>query len=174
MSLPVPCNAPGMTQNSTDGIKELAKLIHGVKFAMLTVLTPEGHLHAHPMTTQDVEFDGDIWFIGSKDTNQVKAMQSHPQVNVSYAHPDRGVYVSVNGTAELVEDRAKLDELWSDAYKAYFPQGKEDPNIQLIHIAAHGAEYWESEGKVHSLIALARGLVKGEEAHQSKNETVKL
>ncbi len=163
-----------MTQNSSDGIKELAKLIHGVKFAMLTVQTPEGHLHSHPMTTQDVEFDGDIWFIGGKDTAQVSAMRSHPQVNVSYARPDKGVYVSVNGTAELVEDRAKLDELWSDMYKAYFPEGKEDPNIQLIRISAHGAEYWESEGKVRSLIALARGLVKGEEAHQGKNETINL
>ncbi|WP_155297671.1 pyridoxamine 5'-phosphate oxidase family protein [Deinococcus kurensis] len=163
-----------MTQTNTDSVKKIASLINGVKFAMLTVQTEKGHLHGHPMTTQDVEFDGDIWFIGGKDTAQVAAMRLHPQVNVSYSHPDKGVYVSVNGTAQLVEDRAKLDELWSDFYKAYFPQGKEDPNIQLIHIAANGAEYWESDGKVRSLISLAKGLIKGEQPHQGENETIKL
>ncbi|MFC3603744.1 pyridoxamine 5'-phosphate oxidase family protein [Deinococcus soli (ex Cha et al. 2016)] len=162
------------THPTSENIKKLSDLIKGVKFAMLTVQTAEGHLHAHPMTTQEVEFDGDIWFIGGKDTEQVAAMRAHPQVNVSYARPDKGVYVSVNGEANLVEDRAKLDELWSDMYKAYFPQGKEDPNIQLIHIAANGAEYWESDGKVRSLIQIARGLVTGEHAHQGENETVKL
>lgn len=163
-----------MTQHSSEGIRELARLIHGVKFAMLTVQTAQGHLHAHPMTTQEVEFDGDLWFIGGKDTAQVSHMRLHPQVNVSYARPDRGVYVSVNGTAELVEDRAKLDDLWSDLYQAYFPQGKDDPNIQLIRISANGAEYWEGEGKVRSLIELAKGMITGEEAHPGKNETVNL
>ncbi|GGR84145.1 pyridoxamine 5'-phosphate oxidase family protein [Deinococcus sedimenti] len=163
-----------MTQQSNEGVQELSKLIHGVKFAMLTVQNADGHLHAHPMTTQEVEFDGDIWFIGGKDTAQVAAMRQHPQVNVSYSRPDKGVYVSVNGTAELVEDREKLDALWSDMYKAYFPEGKEDPNIQLIRISANGAEYWEGEGKVRSLIEIARGMIKGEEAHPGKNETVNL
>ena len=166
-----------MTQSDTartDSIKTLAAMIKEVHFAMLTVQTADGHLHAHPMTTQQVEFDGDIWFIGGKDTEQVQNMAARPQVNVSYSSPDKGVYVSVNGTAQLVENRAKLDELWSDFYQTYFPQGKEDPNIQLIHIAANGAEYWESDGKVRSLIQIARGLVTGEHAHQGENETIKL
>ncbi len=168
-----------MTQSTTDqtataAVQKIAELIKGVKFAMLTVQTEAGHLHAHPMTTQDVEFDGDIWFIGGKDTAQVADMRARPQVNVSYARPDKGVYVSVNGTAQLVDDRTKLDELWSDFYKAYFPQGKEDPNIQLIHVSAGGAEYWESDGKVRSLIGLAKGLIKGEQPHMGENETVNL
>lgn len=49
-----------MTQQHSDDVKKLSDLIKGVKFAMLTVQTAEGHLHAHPMTTQEVEFDGDI------------------------------------------------------------------------------------------------------------------
>ncbi|UBV43831.1 pyridoxamine 5'-phosphate oxidase family protein [Deinococcus taeanensis] len=163
-----------MTQSHEDSVRKIGQIIKGVKFAMLTVITDDGHLHAHPMTTQQFEFDGDLWFIGGRDTGQVAAMRARPQVNVSYSQPDKGLYVSVNGTAQLVEDRAKLDELWSDFYKAYFPEGKDDPNVQLIRIEAHGAEYWESDGKVRNLIQLARGLVTGQHAHQGENETVKL
>lgn len=160
-----------------DAIKTVAALIKDIKFAMLVTVTDEGHLHARPMTTQQTEFDGDLWFIGAKDTEAVSDMRARPQVNVSFADTSSNNYVSVNGTAELVEDRAKLDELWSDMYNMYFEGGKEDPNIQLIKINASGAEYWESGGKIRALFALAKNLLPGQKADASEmgsNETVKL
>ncbi|MFC3859875.1 pyridoxamine 5'-phosphate oxidase family protein [Deinococcus antarcticus] len=157
-----------------EAIKVMAGIVKDVKFAMLTTTTAEGHLHARPMTTQEKEYDGDLWFIGAKDTEAVADMKARPQVNVSFSDPGKGTYLSVNGTAELVEDRTKLDELWSDFYKAYFPQGKEDPNIQLIKINAQGAEFWEGDGKVKSLFQMAKGLIKGEQPDLGKNDTVKL
>ena len=155
-------------------IAKIASITRDVKFAMLTTVTAEGHLHAHPMTTQQTEFDGDVWFIGSKSSQQVQDMQARPQVNVSYSEPSKGVYVSINGTAELVTDPAKLDELWSDFYKAYFEGGKNDPDIQLIKIAAHGGEYWESDGKLRTLFRMAKGAVTGDTDLGGKNETVSL
>lgn len=157
-----------------EAIKVMAGIVKDVKFAMLTTTTAEGHLHARPMTTQEKEYDGDLWFIGAKDTEAVADMKARPQVNVSFSDPGKGTYLSVNGTAELVEDRTKLDELWSDFYKAYFPQGKTDPNIQLIKINAQGAEFWEGDGKVKSLFQMAKGLIKGEQPELGKNDTVKL
>ena len=155
-------------------ITHIASIIKDVKFAMLTTVTDEGHMHARPMTTQQTEFDGDLWFIGSKDSEGVHDMGQRPQVNVSYSDPDGSNYVSLTGTAELVEDRAKLDELWSDFYKTYFEGGKEDPNIQLIRINAHGAELWEGPGKVKALYELAKGAVTGQRGDMGTNETVRL
>lgn len=157
-----------------EAIQIMAKIIKDVKFAMITTTTAEGHLHARPMTTQQKEYDGDLWFIGAKDSEGVQDMKARPQVNVSFSNPDKQTYLSMTGTAELVEDRAKLDELWSDFYKVYFEGGKEDPNIQLIKINAHGAEFWEGDGKVRSLIQLAKGMITGQQADMGKNDTVKL
>ena len=153
-------------QNPTraEAVKTVAGLIKDIKFAMLISTNDKGHLHGRPMTTQQTEFDGDIWFIGSKDSEVVHDVKSRPQVNVSYADTGSNNYVSVHGTAELVEDRAKLDELWSDMYNMYFEGGKEDPNVQLIKIDTHGAEYWESGGKVRTLFALAKNLLPGQKA----------
>lgn len=155
-------------------IQKIASIIKDVRFAMLTVVTDQGHLHAHPMTTQQTEFDGDVWFIGSRSSQQVKDLRARPQVNVSYAQPDKGIYVSLNGTAELVEDAAKLTELWSDMYKAYFPEGQSDPDIQLIKISAHGGEYWESDGKLRTLFQMAKSAVTGQAEKTGDNDTVKL
>lgn len=157
-----------------EAIKIMAGIVKDVKFAMLTTTTTDGHLHSRPMTTQEKEYNGDLWFIGSKETEAVSDMRARPQVNVSFSNPGKGVYLSVNGTAELVSDKAKLDELWSDAYKIYFLDGKDDPSIQLIKVNANGAEFWESDGKVRTLFQVAKGLIKREEPDLGKNDTVKL
>lgn len=167
--------APQMSRD--EAVKTVAGLVKGIKFAMLVSVNDAGHIHSRPMTTQEAEFDGDIWFIGAKDSEVVHDVRSRPQVNVSYADTGSNNYVSVHGTAELIEDRAKLDELWSDMYDMYFEGGKEDPNVQLIKINAEGAEYWESGGKVRTLFAFAKNLIPGQRADASelgKNDTVNL
>ncbi len=157
-----------------DAVRKIAAIIKDTKFAMLTTTADTGRMHARPMTTQQTEFDGDLWFIGGKDTEGVHDMRQRPQVNVSYSNPDDSEYVSITGTAELVEDRAKLDELWSDFYKTYFEGGKDDPNVQLIKINAHGAELWEGPGKIKALYELAKGAITGQRGDMGTNETVNL
>lgn len=160
-----------------EAVKTVAALIKDIKSAMLTTVTAEGHLHARPMTTQQQEFDGDLWFIGSKDAEYTADIAARPQVNVSYADTGGNNYVSVTGRGELVENRAKLDELWSEMYNMYFEGGKDDPNIQLIKIEAQGAEFWESGGKLRTLFAFAKNFLPGQRADASEmgsNETVKL
>lgn len=149
-------------QTREEAVKSVAGLIKNIRFAMLVSITDEGHLHTCPMTTQQTEFDGDIWFIGAKDSEAVHNLAARPQVNVSYADTGSNNYVSVTGRAELVDDAARLAELWSDMYTMYFEGGQQDPNIQLIKINAQGAEYWEGGGKVRTLFALAKSLLPGQ------------
>ena len=139
-----------------EAIKVMAGIVKDVKFAMLTTTTAEGHLHARPMTTQEKEYDGDLWFIGAKDTEAVTDMKARPQVNVSFSNPGKGTYLSVNGTAELVEDRAKLDELWSAVASAWFEDGEQDPDIRLLKFTLTGAEVWSTTGGLGFLYQIAK------------------
>jgi general stress protein 26 len=125
-------------------IKKLASIIKGIKFAMLTTSEEDGTLHSRPMTTQDVEFDGDIWFFTRADAPKVEETNQHRQVNVSFADPDTNKYVSASGTAEIVRDRNKLEQYWKPVYKTFFPEGLEDPQLALMKITVHKAEYWDS------------------------------
>jgi general stress protein 26 len=157
-----------------EGVRHMAAIIKDIKFALLTTTNQEGHLHARPMTTQQTEFDGDLWFIGSKDSAAVADIKGQPQVNASYSDTGKNTYLSVAGQAQLVDDRAKLEQLWSDSYKAYFEGGIDDPNIQLIKINAEGAEYWDG-GKTKNLLQMAAAAVTGKTSHDhGRNETVKL
>lgn len=155
----------------TDHRKNIATVIDQVKFAMLTTVTPEGHLHACPMTTTQTDLSkNEIWFIGDKTTETVKDIEKNPQINLSYSSPDHKDFVSITGQAELVVDKAKLDELWSPVYNAFFEQGKEDPNLQLIKIVPHGAEYWLSGNSVVNVFKMTVAAIKGNKISDSLGE----
>ncbi len=125
-------------------IQKLAEMMKGIKFAMLTTIEDDGSLHSRPMTTQEVEFDGDLWFFTRADAPKVWEAGQHRQVNVSFADPGKSKFISASGKAQLVRDRAKMEELWKAPYKIFFPQGLDDPEIALLKISVEKAEYWDS------------------------------
>ncbi len=154
--------------------QKIASLIKDIRFAMLTHVTREGHLHAAPMTTQNTPFDGTVWFIGDNSTEMCNDIAARPQVNLAYSNSDDHTYVSITGTAELVNDRAKLDELWNDGYNAYFEKGKDDPKVQLIKITAHGAQYWDSPGTVVQMAKMITAAITGAKTQSDERHTVSL
>jgi general stress protein 26 len=151
-------------------IKKIAELVKGIDIAMLTTVEPDGSLHSRPMSTQELEFDGDLWFFTYADSAKVDEVQREQRVNVSYADKDKQRYVSLSGNGTLVRDRAKMEELWSPILKAWFPDGLETPGIALLRIHVSHGEYWAAPpGKVVQLMGLATALVKGEEADYGEN-----
>lgn len=150
-----------------DAVSEIMK---AVKYAMMTTTAEQGHLHACPMTTNEFDLTKkEIWFIGDKTTETVKDIAKNPQVNLSYASDSKD-YVSITGKAELVTDPAKLDELWSLPYAAFFTEGKEDKNVQLIKIVPHGAEYWKSGNTAVNLFKMTAAAVTGGKIADSLGE----
>ena len=138
-------------------MQKLAELIKGIKFAMLTTLEEDGSLHSRPMTTQDVEFDGNLWFFTGAHAPKVWEANHHRQVNVAFSDAEKNTYISASGTATLVRDRQKLEAFWKPVYKTFFPKGLEDPELALLKIEVEKAEYWDSPGNfVGKLFNFAR------------------
>jgi general stress protein 26 len=150
-------------------------LIKGIKFAMLTTVGPDGHLRSRPMDTQQIEFDGDLWFFTEADAPKVADIARNNKVNVSYANPEKQRYVSVQGHAILIRDQAKNKELWSPEHKIWFPNGPEDPNLGLIKVQVEEIEYWDSASNpVGRAIDFVKALVTGNEREMGENEKIKL
>ena len=151
-------------------IETLRELIKDVDTAMLTTLTEEG-LISRPMKTQEVEFDGDLWFFTKKETDKYKEILHDQDVNVAYAGKS---YVSVRGKAQIVEDIEKKKELWSKAYEKIMQTSYDDPNLILIKVKADAAEYWET-GNFTKKIAFLYKRMTGKNAESAEvNETIEL
>ncbi|PAD20880.1 pyridoxamine 5'-phosphate oxidase family protein [Terribacillus saccharophilus] len=151
-------------------METLRELIKDVDTAMLTTVTEEG-LVSRPMKTQEVEFDGDLWFFTKKETDKYKEILHDKDVNVAYAGKS---YVSVRGRAEIVEDLNKKKELWSKAYEKIMQTSYDDPSVVLIKVKAEAAEYWDT-GNFKKQIAFLYKRMKGQSSESTDvNETIEL
>ncbi len=102
-------------------------------------------------------------------------MRADDQVNLSFADPGDNAYVSVSGTAQILRDRQKMEALWNPIYKAWFPDGLDDPNLTLLKISTTQAEYWDSpNGKVVQLVGFAKAMLTGKQAEVGESQKVSL
>jgi general stress protein 26 len=156
-----------MTHNELNTLREK---IEKIDFAMLTTLEDDGDFHSRPMSTQKMDNDGTLWFFTYDDSTKVDEIQRDKRVSLTYTDKSSETYIAAAGKAELVKDRAKIDELWQDVLKAWFPKGKEDPRIALLKVTLHQAEYWDRPGgKMVKLFQVAKAIITGEQDKGGRN-----
>ncbi len=151
--------------NREEAIQKLRDLMKGIKFCMLTTVDDDGFPRSRPMALQQTEFDGTLWFFTGKSTEKSSQIKHDQHVNITFADPGDHEYVSASGRAQLVDDRKKAEELWNPFYKAWFPQGVDDPDLTLIKVEIEQAEYWDSpNGAVTYLFGLVKAMATGQRA----------
>jgi general stress protein 26 len=145
-----------------EGADKLYELIKGTRICMMTTVEPDGTLHSRPMYGMDADEAGDLWFFTKISSPKVTEISKDGQVNLAYANPEKQDYVSVSGRAEIVRDRARIDEKWSPAARAWFPDGKDDPQIALIRVHPERGEYWDSpSATIVNIYGYAKAMLTG-------------
>lgn len=158
-----------------EAIKKLNELIKDIKFAMLTTVDEEGYLRSRPMATQKEEFDGTLWFFTDLQSSKSHEIDHEHQVNVTYAEPSDQRYVSLSGLGRIVRDKERAKQLWTPMLKAFFPQGLDDPNLALLKIDIHKAEYWDSpSSKAVALFGYLKAVTTGQRYEGEGSEHEKL
>lgn len=166
----------GETPTHDEKLAKLREIVKAVDICMLTTVGDGGDLHSRPMSNnREVEFDGDLWFFTYGSSHKVDEVGRVPKVNASFADVKGQLYASVSGGAELVRDRAKIEELWQPQLKAWFPEGVDTPDIALLKVTAERAEYWDgSQSVVAHAVSLVSSLLTGKPAQLGENEKLEL
>ncbi|MGW9114783.1 pyridoxamine 5'-phosphate oxidase family protein [Microbacterium sp. NPDC055683] len=149
-----------MSANPSE-LDKLNELLKRFRFAMITTRNDVGSLVAHPLTVQEHESDGDLWFIVGAHASVVDHVRHDPTVGVSFSSDD--AWLSLSGEAEVVDDVDRLRELWSPSVDAWFPDGPEASDATIIRVTAFSGEYWDSPGgRIATAIAFLTAKVTGE------------
>jgi general stress protein 26 len=127
-----------------EGIKKIGELIRGVRICMLVTTAPDGSFDARPMATQKAPFDGTVLFLTRHESGKVGEIGQDSHVTLVYSDPSNNSYVTAKGHASVSRDRATIHELWNPMYKAWFPNGEDDPSIAVLKVKVQEAQYWEA------------------------------
>lgn len=152
----------GDVQNLTanEAVEKIREIAKGANICMFVTNLKKLPLDGRPMATQEVDEEGNIWFMSSRSSNKHIDIKHDDRVQLFYSHNKSYEYLNIFGRAEIVNDKNKIDELWTPMAKTWFKEGKDDPDIELICVKPEDAYYWDTRNnKMVSLIKFAMGAI---------------
>ncbi len=144
----------------TSDPKEVAKvadLMESMDVAMLTTIdasSADGRLISRPLSTQLAEEDGDVLFLVRASSAVAADVRADARVNVAYS--SMKAWVSLAGTASIVEDRDLVAQLWSKGADMFMEGGPENPDNVVIKVAGDTATYWGGESLVGTAVKVVK------------------
>jgi general stress protein 26 len=127
-----------------DKREHVRKLLAGFDTAMLVTRTPEGAVRARPLSIAEKTGDGTLYFSTAIESGKVHDLEHDARAAVVLQAT--GKYLSLSGEARLQRDRTLIQQLWSEAWRVWFPKGPDDPSLCLVVFEPHEADYWDAAG----------------------------
>ncbi len=127
-------------------IRKLQDMVDSIDIGMLcSKALAADYPHAVPMSRQEVDDEGNIWFLISSESETHQHIQQNKNVSLLYADISSYKFLSINGTAEISQDQSRVEKYWSKMIEAWFEKGKEDPRIRVLKVAPLEAHYWDNK-----------------------------
>ena len=145
----------GIEAASDDQQRAFWARLSGESAAMLATHGDDGMPVARPVQPVRIE-PGRLWIFTAVDGDIADDIRRSADVHVIFANHARELYASLNGSARLMLDASEARALWSPLAGAWYPGGPDDPNLALLRIDVHRADYWDmKDGKLVRTIKLA-------------------
>ena len=165
-----------MKEEQHKNMEKFIDMLKDVRICMMITNEKDAeHSSGRPMAINRVDEDGTMWFFTKASSHKVEELKDHKSVSIAITNEASNNYLMIHGTSYLVNDKAKMKELWSLLMKAWFPLGLEDPDITLIKVTPEEVNYWDSNsGKMIVLFNMLKAIVTGKEYSKGEHGTITL
>lgn len=159
-----------------EAIDKLKEMVDKIDIGMLcSKLSESDYPHAVPMSRQEVDDEGNIWFLFSSESETHENLQKNKKVSLLYADISNYNFLSINGTAEISEDAARIEKYWNKMVEAWFEKGKEDPRIRVLKVTPTEAHYWDNKtNKLVTFMKIAASVVSGQKLDIGREGSLEL
>lgn len=132
--------------NPTEVRERLYKEIEDATYGFLGVVGGPVQHHFNPMACYPDKDTGQIWFFTKKGTdlvNDAGASGAHAMFTVASGHDFQAC---IGGQLREQYDRAVLEKYWNAHINAWYPDGKDDPDLTMLVLQPHDADVWITRG----------------------------
>ena len=155
----------------SDKQKHFQDILQSFDTAMLTTIGTDNKPRSRPMRIAKICDDDVLWFVTSVESGKVDEIEANN--NAAIVMQGGGKYLSMTGTAHVVNSKERIDEVWKDAWKIWFPEGKNDPSVVLLKIEPEEGEYWDLSGtnRLRFMYEAGKAYFSGEEIDTSNMDS---
>ncbi|WP_026705741.1 pyridoxamine 5'-phosphate oxidase family protein [Flavobacterium soli] len=143
-------------------VAKLKKLAEASRICMFCTDLNHTPFSTRPMSVQEVDEMGNLWFLSSADSNKNFEIRQDESVQLLFSNVSDSEYLSVYGKAFIYKDKTTIEDKWSPLAKAWFTEGKDDPNLTVLRVQPEFVYYWDTKnGKMVSMLKIAAGAIIG-------------
>jgi general stress protein 26 len=156
---------------------EFERLLRSYGTALLVTRGSDGHYHARPMAMQRHHVSGDeLWFATPLNSQKVHDLEVDNLCCVSLSGGSHDAsYVSMSGVGDVVRERDIIRRLWEPGWKAWFPQGADEPDLALIRFRPQHVEYVHPHsGKLQVLFTMVNNIISGTHSEPAPKKQLEL
>ena len=137
-------------------LTDISEKMRDIDFAVLSTRTEGGALAGRPMSNnRQVDYDGDSYFFTCDDTRTVSDIRRDQNVGLTYQAKSgmlnmKPFFITVEGRAELIQDKSRFAEHWTKDLDPWFKDGIDTPGLTLVKVQAQRLHYWDGydEGEI--------------------------
>jgi general stress protein 26 len=129
----------------------------------------EGSNGARPMSVQQVDDEGNLWFLSASDSHKNRELERDPAVVLYFQGSAHSDFLHLKGIATISDDREKIAELWEPIIGTWFTGGVDDPRITAIKVTPSEGYYWDNK---HGNAIAALKIVVGAVLHKTMDDSI--
>lgn len=162
--------------NNQEGIEKIKELVNHIDIAMMhTFPKDENYPYGTPMSRQEVDENGIIWFLVSIESQTAKNITQNNKVSLSFSHVSDYKFLKVDGIGELLVDQERIDKYWNKFVEVYFEKGKEDPSIRILKVTPDDVFYWDTKtNKIMTFLHVATAAITGQKIDIGKEGEINI
>jgi len=142
--------------HKAESVKKLKELAESIDICMFCTKLDQLPITARPMSCNQVDDDGNLWFISNARSNKNFEIKQDDKVQLFFSKITDSHYLSVFGHANIYTDKSHIEDHWVPMAKAWFEEGKDDSDVTVIRVEPTNAYYWDTkDGKAVSLLKIA-------------------
>ncbi len=97
-----------------DAIAKIKEMVNAMDIGMLGSYPQEtGYVHAVPMSRQEVDDEGAIWFLFSTESDTFTHFEKDNKASLLYSDISSYSFLSINGHAEVSRDAQRIEKYWN-------------------------------------------------------------
>jgi general stress protein 26 len=130
-------------KKAVERIRDVVKQTESCFFC--TAVSAGGSGATRPMSVQEVDDDGTLWFLSASDSHKNRELEKDSAVRLFFQGSEHAGFLTLTGTATVSRDRKRIKDLWKSVLKVWFTEGENDPRITVIGVRPTGGYYWDNK-----------------------------